>query len=395
MGQSQILPYLIGLSKFGYRITIISAEKKENFAKRKGLITSIIQQNQLIWEPILYSKKPPVFSTLWDIYKMQQKALQIHKIQRFRIVHCRSYITALVGLYLKKKKGIKFIFDMRGFWADERVEGGLWNLKNRLYKTIYQYFKVKEKEFLQQADYTVSLTYGAKEDILARPTLKNSPIQVIPCCVDTTLFTIQSIQINRTTEGFQALPSKTGLPNSSFVISYLGSLGTWYLLEEMLQFFKRLLLTKPEAVFLFITPDDPKLILQKAALYSIPAEKLVIRKAERSEVPQLLAASHVSVFFIKSSYSKKASSPTKMGEILSMGIPVICNAGVGDTDYLFSAYSPGLLIENLTDEAYDNAISRLGEACQIPPQNLRAIALDYFALEKGVEAYQQIYQKVL
>ena len=399
LGQSQILPYLIGLSKYGYRITIISAEKKENFIKRKALIDNSIQQNQLAWEPIIYSKKPPVFSTLWDIFKMQQKASQLHKIQQFQMVHCRSYITALVGLYLKKNKGIKFIFDMRGFWADERVEGGLWNLNNGLYKAIYHYFKSKEKEFLQQADYTVSLTYGAKEDILTRPELENIPIQVIPCCVDTTLFTHPSNapheSENNTAKSLPAKHIQPQLAVSSFVISYLGSLGTWYLLEEMLQFFKRLLLTKPGAVFLFITPDDPKLIVQKAALYSIPAEKLVIRKAERSEVPELLAASHLSIFFIKPSYSKKASSPTKMGEILSMGIPVICNAGVGDTDYLFSAYTPGLLIENLTDEGYDKAISRLEEACQIPAQNLRNIALDYFALEKGVEAYHQIYQTIL
>jgi glycosyltransferase involved in cell wall biosynthesis len=388
------LPYLAGLSKYGYYITVISAEKKENYAKRKGLIETTIQQHNLTWAPVFYTKKPPVVSTLWDLYKIRQKALQLHKINKFRIVHCRSYITALAGLYLKKKTGAGFIFDMRGFWADERVEGGLWNLHNALYKQVYEYFKRKEKEFLQQAGYTVSLTYGAKEEILRRPGLENIPIQVIPCCADTALFTplLKTPEIKITDS--QVLQPGSRL-RASFVVSYLGSLGTWYLLDEMLQFFKRLLIQKPQAVFLFITPDDPQLILQKAALYSVPPDKLIIRKAERNEVPGLLAASQLSIFFIKPSYSKKASSPTKMGEILSMGIPVICNAGVGDTDYLFSAYTPGILVKELNDENYDKAVARIDEVLQVPSQNLRNIALNYFALEKGVEAYHQIYQKLL
>ena len=51
---------------------------------------------------------------------------------------------------------------MRGFWADERVDGKLWSLNNIFYKKIYRYFKKKEKEFLQFSDYTISLTKTGK-----------------------------------------------------------------------------------------------------------------------------------------------------------------------------------------------------------------------------------------
>ena len=36
---------------------------------------------------------------------------------------------AEVGLSLNKKFGVKFLFDMRGFWADEKADGGAWNTK--------------------------------------------------------------------------------------------------------------------------------------------------------------------------------------------------------------------------------------------------------------------------
>jgi hypothetical protein len=124
-------------------------------------------------------------------------------------------------------------------------------------------------------------------------------------------------------------------------------------------------------------------------------EKVFITKAERQEVPQWLGVSDFSVFFIKPCFSKKASSPTKMGEILSMGIPVICNSGVGDTNYLFSKYTPGILVDNLEEKSYDRAIARIDQAAQIPPQYLRNIALEYFALEKGVSLYHRIYQNLI
>jgi glycosyltransferase involved in cell wall biosynthesis len=159
-------------------------------------------------------------------------------------------------------------------------------------------------------------------------------------------------------------------------------------------FFKRLLLQKPEARFLFITPDQPQLILQAAAALNIPVSKFIIQKAERKEVPLLLAQSHVSIFFIKPCFSKKASSPTKMGEILSMGIPVICNAGVGDTDYLVEKFATGYLLKELNEDSYDQAIEKLDELLSIPAQQLRQVALTYFDLQKGVDLYDEVYQKL-
>lgn len=384
LGQSQILPYLIGLSRHEYHISIISAEKKENFSKRKQLIEDLIKEENISWHPFFYTKKPPIFSTLWDINQMQRLAVQLHKMHGFPLVHCRSYITALTGLQLKKTLGVKFVFDMRGFWADERVEGGLWNLRNPVFKTVFRYFKSKERQFLQQADYTISLTHQAKQIIHSRPGLHSIPIQVIPCCVDTTLFKASQQEIQT------AAASK-----NSFTLSYLGSLGTWYMLDEMLQLFKRLLLQKPEAVFLFVTPDDPAIILEKAVALDIPQKQLKITKAERREVPLLLAQSQMSVFFIKPSYSKQASSPTKMGEILSMGIPVICNAGVGDTDFLFAEYKAGILVKELNSNSYDEAVGKIDAALQIPPQQLRQIACNYFDLQKGVDLYKSVYKNLL
>jgi hypothetical protein len=140
LGQSQILPYLCGLSDKGYSITIISFEKQTIPGKNKQEIINQCKGHHIEWIPLNYHKHPAVLSTLYDLLQLRRVIKKLLGEKEFGIVHCRSYITSLAGLWLKKKYKLKFIFDMRGFWADERVEGEIWNIKNPLYKIIYKYF---------------------------------------------------------------------------------------------------------------------------------------------------------------------------------------------------------------------------------------------------------------
>ena len=82
----------------------------------------------------------------------------------------------MAGLHLQRKYGVKFIFDMRGFWADERVDGKIWNLSNPIFNTIYKYFKKKEKAFLEEADYIISLTEHARDVIHTWASVQGNPV---------------------------------------------------------------------------------------------------------------------------------------------------------------------------------------------------------------------------
>jgi len=72
LGQSQVIPYLIGLTKKGYAFTLMSCEKEENFAQHKNKIQSILDANNIIWKPISYTKKPPVLSTVYDVNRLKK-----------------------------------------------------------------------------------------------------------------------------------------------------------------------------------------------------------------------------------------------------------------------------------------------------------------------------------
>jgi glycosyltransferase involved in cell wall biosynthesis len=92
-------------------------------------------------------------------------------------------------------------------------------------------------------------------------------------------------------------------------------------------------------------------------------------------------------------YSKKSSSPTKQGELMSMGVPVICNANIGDTDWVVDKYNSGLIVSSLDKDQYRKVIDKMFRAKFIS-NDIRNGAVDYFSLENGVEKYAKIYASI-
>tara|TARA_B110000027_G_C16073811_1_gene280365 strand:- start:89 stop:1306 length:1218 start_codon:yes stop_codon:yes gene_type:complete len=386
LGQSQILPYLFGVSSNNnYKITIVSFEKSKNYLQNKDFILNKLEKNNIDWSPLKYTKFPPIFSTLWDIYKLR-KAVNKLKPKGVDLIHCRSYITTLVALAAKKTYNIPFIFDMRGFWADERVDGKIWSLDDFIYKKIYNYFKSKEKEFLQYSDYTISLTKTGEKEILAWNLPNQSKIKVIPCCTDENLFQKKNIQNVRNELGFN---------RDDFVISYVGSIGTWYMLDEMLDFFKCLQVKKPNAKFFFITKDNPQLIIEKVKSKKIDISAIKIKPSSREMMPSYIGASNFSIFFILPVFSKKASSPTKMGEIMNLGIPIVCNSGVGDVDEIMGKSMPELLVKDFSNNEYDRVIDLITNNYKPNQKSIVETSHSYYSLEKGIDKYKEVYKEIL
>ncbi|MCW3071560.1 MAG: hypothetical protein JWO44_1450 [Bacteroidetes bacterium] len=392
LGQSQVIPYLQGLSAKGHEITLLSCEKKGRFAAHSGMISKLLSASNISWHPVPYSSLPSVLSKQLNLFAMEKKAKQLCETQKPEAVHCRSYMAALIGLKLKLKYGIKFIFDMRGFWADERIDGNIWSLSNPLHKRIYAYFKKKELSFLLNADHTISLTENAKKEILSWPQLKGKqvPIEVIPCCADLGLFSAKTIDPAKQ----DSLRLSFGISEDELVISYLGSIGTWYMLGEMLDFFKCLLAKRPDAKFLFITPDAKELILEGAGKKGIAAKKIIVVSAQRAEVPAYLSLSAISLYFIRPLYSKKASSPTKTAEIMGLGIPLITNAGIGDSDLILGEAQAGTLINEFSKAEYERVIEQIDVLLKLDKTKIAQASEKYFSLQKGVEKYAAVYEKL-
>lgn len=393
LGQSQVLPYLCGLSKMGFEFDLISFEKPDKFSLHQTLIEKICSEHNITWHPIPYTKNPPVLSTIYDLFKMNNMANKLYQQKKFEAVHCRSYIPAIIGRQLKLKYQLPFIFDMRGFWVDERVEGKIWNLKNPAFKFIYQFFKKLEIKLFSSADYIISLTNAAIPAINKIRGENKNNISVIPCCVDDHHFDYTEISHVNTID----LKTELGFKNDDFILTYLGSFSTWYMPDKMLDFFNVLKAKKTNAKFLFITQENPKAIQDLANSKNINLSDLIFKSANRAELPTLLSISDATVYFITPSFSKIASSPTKKAELLCMGIPTVCNDGVGDTSKIMEENNSGYVCKNFNTDEYNSAIDFLINSLNNVNEKsrLRSIGQKEFSLKSGIEKYYLTYQKLL
>lgn len=388
LGRSQILPYLIGCAEQGHAITALTAEKPDRLAADANEVSRICADAEIDWQPLRYHRRPPVLSTLYDLAAMRRRAVHLHRRHHFALAHCRSYIPASIGLHLKRHFGVPLLFDMRGFWPDEKIEGRGWNIGNPLFRRVYAHFKRLEAQLLREADAIVVLTDAAKAELLARGDLAaGATVTVIPCCVDFEHFPL----VSRETRA-QAR-RQLGIAEDASVLAYLGSLGGNYMLSEMLDFYRQFRARYAGCRFLFITLHDEQAIRTAAAEQGIAPDEIVVRAASRGEVPQLLAGADLGVAFKQASYSAKGCSPTKLGEMLAMGIPVVANAGVGDVAQILAATCGGAAVSKFSAESYEDAIDRI-EGEPLEPAVLRERALAIFDAQRAVVEYSRLYHQL-
>lgn len=105
----------------------------------------------------------------------------------------------------------------------------------------------------------------------------------------------------------------------------------------------------------------------------------------------------VSVMFFSQGLSKLGSSPTRMGEILGCGIPVVANEGVGDVTRIVRDYNVGVFAEGSSASEMGAAFDALGVLMRDPalPARCRAAADEVFSLTRGTEKYRELYRQVL
>ncbi|MDX2189508.1 MAG: glycosyltransferase [Bacteroidota bacterium] len=386
LGQSQILPYLIGLSEKGHKISIISYEKPSKYKINKTYIQQVVSENNITWYPHRYTRFPPIISTIFNVYFLLEKIKQLFKYQHFDIVHCRSYIAAFGGELAQKNYNAKFIFDMRGFWADERIEGGLWNIRNFVFKSIYTFFKHKELQWLSKADIVVTLTHSAKKYLVEKQLVNEKKTFVIPCMVDTQLFNYQKVNL----DSIVLIKKTLNIDKDAYVLGYVGSVSTWYLLDEMIDFYKIVLSKIPNAFFLLVSTEN-EFIEHKMKIHSIDSQHFRCIGASRNQVPGLISLFDLGICLIKNSFSKIASSPVKLGEMMAMGIPVVCNANIGDINMISEKYNSVYTLQSLDNESYEKAIN-LVLRNSIQKHDIINSAIEFFSLQNGIEVYQNIYE---
>lgn len=381
LGQSQIWPYLRGLSR-DHRITLISFEKPVDRCDPVAM-QKMRQQcvsHDICWIPLQFRSQPRPWAPALAIPQLALVALwQWRRRPSPQLVHARSYVPGAIALLLHRLTGVPFIFDMRALWPEELITAGHLQRGSRLHRSLLWL----ERRCLQEASAVVCLTQAAVgylQECYPRE-LAHQRIAVIPTCAD-----------------LQRFQPAEQFPPATLVIGCIGTvLSGWFLITWLRSFFAAIARADPTARFELISRDAPEAIL--AALQPVPSwsDRLLIQSAAPAEMPAIVQRHTASVMFFTGGLSKLGSSPTRMAEVLGCGRPVVANPGVGDVEQVVRQNRVGVLARGSSSTEMDACVAELLELLQDPhlANRCRRTAEQLFSLESGTAAYRQLYDEIL
>lgn len=378
LGRSQVLPYVEGLANRGHTFELVTFEKPGVRLRVHEPLAPGVH-----WTALRYHRIPTVPATALDMLQGLTTVALTGLLRHADLVHVRSYVPAALAIPWAVASHTPLLFDMRGMWPDEKVDGGAWPADGGLYRAT----KRIERTLLARASAISVLTHSMRRHLRNEHPHRaeiHASISVIPTCTDLHTFR-PDVPPNAAV--------RSQLPENAKVLVYVGSLGTWYMSEEMARFYlawRRAVAPAPTRLLL-VTRDDPTTFSEVLAAEGVAAE-IIHHPAEREEVPGLVRCGDAAMCFIRPTFSKRGSAPTKLGELLACGLPVAANI-VGDMAEVLHDTPAGVVVERMTDEEFGRAARELSVRASSPhtADAARALAVRWFGLERAVDRYDQIY----
>jgi glycosyltransferase involved in cell wall biosynthesis len=180
-------------------------------------------------------------------------------------------------------------------------------------------------------------------------------------------------------------------------VVYVGKLTGVYMDLEMADFFAVARRVQPELALLVVTQSPPDSIIGELQRAAVPEDAYRITSARPQDVGAHLAAADFAICFCHPKPSLIAASPTKIGEYLAAGLPVVSGPDVGDTDTILHDERAGVVVTEFSDAGYERAAEAvLALAAQSDSrERCRAVARRVFSLEDvGIPRYDALYRRV-
>ena len=360
LGRSQVLPYVRGLSRRGYRMSVVSFEKP-GWTKEAESPAARLADEGIRWIPRSYHKRPPGLSTSWDAAQAFLLALRTVG-GGVRLLHARSHVPALVAEAIRSVTGVPYLFDHRGLMAEEYADAGIWKRGGLAYRLTTSL----ERRFVRNARRVVVLTERYRGQLSERL----DGVSVIPCAVD-----------------LERFRPPVDPESRSYDLVYAGAWSGLYLADETLRFLAAYRRRRPEARLLLLVAPGSAVP---------PVAGVEVRHPRPEEVPELLRLARVGLSLRRPGAAQRAASPVKVSEYLATGLTVVSSAGVGDLDSLLRDARTGAVVDDFSDERLDRAVRELidledPEACL----RSRRLAERRYGLKAAIDSYDRIYREIL
>ena len=254
------------------------------------------------------------------------------RLHRVKIMHGQALYSTMHILRARRKINVQVVFDVHGASPEEgEMSGAHENRVNRLTEW--------EKKALTSADLRLFVSNQMRNFFEEKYLLSDLRHTVIPCCVHTDRFRMS-------TETRKSKRRALGI-DDRFVIMYLGTLSVWQWPEAMFSLFAQFHDQNPESFLYLLLPESDhekaKTLLEES---NIPLSSFKIEEVPHTEVGSVIGMADAGLLLRKHHPVNYVASPTKFGEYIAAGIPVITTKGIGDTSSMISKEKVGIILNS-------------------------------------------------
>jgi len=352
IGMSQIVPVLLGLSKSGFSVGVISCEKRQPSQQ----LVEVLSQEDIFWKPIKFGRN----GAIGGVGRIVRIGLNLPSA---KVYHCRGDISATATSLRTRKP---FLWDVRGLWLDQKI------IQSNLQKKYLVIFlaKLLEKRAASKASAVSTLTSAVYPVLRSRHPKMTSKHSVVPTCTDLNKFAFSPL-----------LPTEN-------ILLLSGVFNNYYDLEVTRQFIQKF-----KASF----------NLSVIWCHGVEAERSelgvgesTIKVLTQSDMPDEIANSSFGLAICKENIGESLLGvmPTKVAEFLATGRPVVVSKGLGDLDFMLSEFKAGVV---LNSDCLDDSVSELETLLQdrSTPARCRDLAEKYFSMELAVEEYVAVLKGLI
>ena len=354
VGSSQITPLISRLSTRGLKINLVSYEKFPPSNQLLEYFKSI---------GVEWNSRP--FGSNGFIGGIGRLNNLRREIPRTDLIHARSDIPALAGIASGEAP---VLWDVRSLWADQKVLIQE-NLLNKIsYHSYLGLESIAAAKSLGMSTLTSAVVPILEQRHRNLPSLRT----VVSTAVDLSRFQLSP-----------KFPTK-------FRALFSGTYNNYYDLK-LSAFFMEELRKRVAVETHWARPTE-------SDKYHIGVGEEQVFPATQIGMAELIPnySFGVSICKMDAGPSLAAAMPTKIGEFLACGRPIVVNKGLGDMDRFIDDYDTGIILNGDWDNLVNGA-TKLVDLITDPetPNRCRALAEKYFSMDAGADKYLDLYSQML
>ena len=354
VGSSQITPLISRLSKSGLKINLISYEKSNPSSELVGYFESI----GVKWNFRNFGSN----GLIGGVERLNNLRQEIPKPN---LVHARSDIPTVSAIASHQAP---VLWDVRSLWADQKVM----IQESFVNKTLYGIYRGLEGIAASRSVGMSTLTSAVVPILEQRH--KRLPLlrTVVPTAVDLDYFKLNPI-----------MPSKVSALFSGTYNEYYDLDLSRLFMEE----FRKHIVVKTH----WARPIE-----SNKSQIGVGESKVFL--SSQTGMATLIPnySFGVSVCKLDAGPSLSAAMPTKIGEFLACGRPVVVNKGLGDMDQFFEEFNVGVTLDGTSTNLVESSTKLAGLLSDSEtPHRCRALAEKYFSMDVGASKYLNLYSQIL